>query len=99
MILILCLKGKVMNFYESLLGELSQSPKVWLITGVAGFIGSNLLEKLLGADQLVVGLDNFSTGYQNNLNEVKVLVSEKQWENFTFIQGDIRNFDDCVKAC
>ncbi|MGA4816531.1 GDP-mannose 4,6-dehydratase [Pseudomonas aeruginosa] len=74
-------------------------PKVWLITGVAGFIGSNLLETLLKLDQKVVGLDNFATGHQRNLDEVRSLVSEKQWSNFKFIQGDIRNLDDCNNAC
>lgn len=84
--------------YKQLLNELSQAPKTWLITGVAGFIGSNLLEALLKLDQRVVGLDNFSTGYQRNLDEVKTLVSPEQWTNFHFIQGDIRNLDDCNAA-
>lgn len=71
----------------------------WLITGVAGFIGSHLLEKLLGLNQLVVGLDNFSTGYQHNLDQVRELVGEALWKNFTFIQGDITRLDDCAMAC
>jgi UDP-N-acetylglucosamine 4-epimerase len=70
-----------------------------LITGVAGFIGSNLLETLLKLDQKVVGLDNFATGYQHNLDEVKGCVSEAQWSNFNFIEGDIRQFADCQTAC
>jgi UDP-N-acetylglucosamine 4-epimerase len=90
---------KKMNSYQQLITSLSRSEKVWLITGVAGFIGSNLLETLLKLDQRVVGLDNFSTGFQENLDEVKSLVSEMQWERFKFIAGDIRNLDDCRKSC
>jgi len=88
-----------MTRYEQLLKELPKNPKTWLITGVAGFIGSNLLEALLKLDQHVVGLDNFATGYQHNLDEVQGLVSPTQWANFRFIQGDIRELDDCQKAC
>ncbi|MGU7783021.1 NAD-dependent epimerase/dehydratase family protein [Burkholderia sp. PU8-34] len=79
--------------------QLQRNPKVWLITGVAGFIGSNLLERLLKLDQQVVGLDNFSTGYQRNLDEVQSLVTPTQWSRFRFIEGDIRSLDDCRKAC
>ncbi len=86
------------NTFETCKSSLLQAPKTWLITGVAGFIGSNLLEFLLKLEQKVVGLDNFSTGYQKNLDEVKNSVSPSQWENFTFFQGDIRNLDDCKKA-
>jgi UDP-N-acetylglucosamine/UDP-N-acetylgalactosamine 4-epimerase len=78
---------------------LRAKPSVWLITGVAGFIGSNLLEKLLGLDQTVVGLDNFSTGFRHNLDLVKREVSACQWERFTLIDGDIRSLDDCKSAC
>jgi UDP-N-acetylglucosamine/UDP-N-acetylgalactosamine 4-epimerase len=88
-----------MNTYEKVCEELKQAPKTWLVTGVAGFIGSNLLETLLQLNQKVVGLDNFETGYQHNLDQVKELVSAEQWENFNFIQGDIRQFSDCQKAC
>jgi UDP-N-acetylglucosamine 4-epimerase len=70
-----------------------------LLTGVAGFIGSNLLEHLLRHDQIVVGLDNFSTGHQRNLDDVKSFVSEKQWSRFRFIKGDIRDLDACWTAC
>lgn len=79
--------------------QLLQSPKKWLITGVAGFIGSNILETLLKLDQHVVGLDNFATGFQENLDEVATLVNEEQWARFHFIQGDIRNISDCKLAC
>lgn len=75
--------------------DLIASPRTWLITGVAGFIGSNLLETLLKLNQTVVGLDNFATGHQRNLDEVKSLVTEEQWENFRFITGDIRKVEDC----
>lgn len=84
--------------YQEVLAKLVEEPKVWLITGVAGFIGSNLLEQLLILNQKVVGLDNFATGHQRNLDEVKTLVSNEQWQDFTFIEGDIRNYDDCLKA-
>ena len=88
-----------MTRYEQLWQELPQAPKTWLITGVAGFIGSNLLETLLKLDQRVVGLDNFATGYQRNLNEVQSLVSAAQWSRFRFIEGDIRNVEKCQQAC
>lgn len=88
-----------MTQYQKTQQDLVVAPKTWLITGVAGFIGSNLLEALLKLDQMVVGLDNFSTGYQKNLDEVQSLVSDEQWQRFRFIEGDIRNFADCQKAC
>jgi len=89
----------IMTVYEQLLEKLPSQPQTWLITGVAGFIGSNLLEQLLRLNQRVVGLDNFATGYQQNLDEVQAQVSPVQWANFTFIEGDIRNLDDCRTAC
>lgn len=84
--------------YKQLKMRLAIEPHTWLITGVAGFIGSNLLETLLKLNQRVVGLDSFITGYQHNLDEVQSLVSTEQWANFNFIQGDIRNLDDCRRA-
>lgn len=84
--------------YQQLLTQLPQAPKTWLITGVAGFIGSNLLETLLKLDQRVVGLDNFATGHQRNLDEVRTLVTPQQWARFQFINGDIRNLADCREA-
>lgn len=84
--------------FESLRSHLSSEVHTWLITGVAGFIGSNLLETLLTLNQRVVGLDNFSTGHQRNLDEVCRTVSPQQWENFYFIEGDITNLDDCRLA-
>lgn len=88
-----------MTAYESLKQDLQAEQRVWLISGVAGFIGSNLLESLLKLNQRVVGLDNFSTGYQYNLDEVQNLVTPEQWANFNFIKGDIRNIDDCRRSC
>src|SRR5690554_258023 len=87
------------NRYQQLLEQLPKQPKTWLITGVAGFIGSNLLETLLKLNQNVVGLDNFATGHQHNLDEVQSLVKPEQWANFKFYEGDIRNFEDCQTAC
>jgi UDP-N-acetylglucosamine 4-epimerase len=88
-----------MTTYESVKLQFLAQPKTWLITGVAGFIGSNLLEALLKLNQRTVGLDNFSTGYQSNLDEVQALVSPEQWSNFRFINGDICNIEDCHQAC
>lgn len=88
-----------MTQYEQVKQTLIDAPKTWLITGVAGFIGSNLLETLLKLDQKVVGLDNFATGYQHNLDEVESLVTAEQWARFAFIEGDIRNLEDCATAC
>lgn len=85
--------------YTELQSQLIIDPKTWLITGVAGFIGSNLLESLLKLNQKVIGLDNFSTGHKSNLNEVKGLVSKEQWLNFNFFEGDIRNLNNCHNAC
>lgn len=88
-----------MTRYESLIEKLPGEPKTWLITGVAGFIGSNLLETLLKLNQRVVGLDNFSTGHKKNLEEVRVAVSAVQWSSFKFVEADIRHLDDCRRAC
>ena len=88
-----------MTVYDTLLKRLTREPKVWLVTGVAGFIGSNLLEHLLKLNQTVIGLDNFATGHQHNLDEVKGLVTPEQWASFSFIEGDIRQLADCQKAC
>lgn len=85
--------------YEDIQQKLKAQPKTWLVSGVAGFIGSNLLETLLKLNQRVVGLDNFATGHQRNLDEVKTLVSADQWARFKFIEGDIRHLDTCHQAC
>lgn len=88
-----------MTNYEKIQSALLQKRSTWLITGVAGFIGSNLLEALLKLDQQVVGLDSFATGRQLNLDEVRSLVKPEQWNNFIFLQGDIRDLPACRKAC
>lgn len=85
--------------YSALQALLRTTPKTWLITGVAGFIGSNLLETLLMLDQRVVGMDNFATGHQRNLDEVQRLVGAERWARFNFIRGDIRQLADCQAAC
>ncbi|MBI5559411.1 MAG: Vi polysaccharide biosynthesis UDP-N-acetylglucosaminuronic acid C-4 epimerase TviC [Deltaproteobacteria bacterium] len=88
-----------MDAYEKLRNELRQKPCRWLVTGVAGFIGSNLLEALLELDQHVIGLDNFSTGFQHNFDQVRQLVGNEQWQRFTFVQGDIRDLATCREVC
>lgn len=88
-----------MTRYEEVCASLRGNPQSWLITGIAGFIGSNLLEALLKLDQRVVGLDNFATGYQRNLDEVKTLVEPSQWRRFNFVKGDICDSGDCRRAC
>lgn len=85
--------------YTELKEYLFDNQSTWLVTGVAGFIGSNLLENLLNLNQKVVGLDNFATGHQYNLDEVRSAVSEQKWQNFKFIEGDIRNLSACQAAC
>ena len=87
-----------MTNYTEIQTGLIAAPKTWLVTGVAGFIGSNLLETLLRLNQRVVGLDNFSTGHRRNLDEVKTLVTLEQWEKFQLLEGDICNLDDCRRA-
>jgi UDP-N-acetylglucosamine/UDP-N-acetylgalactosamine 4-epimerase len=85
--------------YKQFHTQLHSSPRTWLVTGVVGFIGSNLLETLLKLDQKVVGLDNFSTGFQHNFDEVHSFVSDEQWRRFTFIKGDICQLETCRQAC
>jgi len=87
-----------MQNYLELQSTLQNKKYKWLISGVAGFIGSNLLEALLLLNQEVVGIDNFSTGRKVNLDEVKLSVSASQWNNFEFIEMDITDADDCVAA-
>ncbi|CAB3865831.1 SDR family oxidoreductase [Achromobacter anxifer] len=84
--------------FETTKKELAAAPRKWLVTGCAGFIGSNLLETLLKLDQTVTGLDNFATGFQHNLDEVRNSVTPEQWARFTFIEGDIRELDACRRG-
>ncbi len=88
-----------MSLYNKIKNELRDNPKTWLVTGCAGFIGSNILEELLTLGQHVVGLDNFATGHQRNLDEVQALVSAEQWSCFHFCEGDIREIDTCHQVC
>jgi UDP-N-acetylglucosamine/UDP-N-acetylgalactosamine 4-epimerase len=85
--------------YARVQEDLSAAPRLWLITGVAGFIGSHLLETLLELGQAVVGLDNFSTGREANLEDVRRSVSEAAWNNFRMVRGDIRDAEACAAAC
>jgi UDP-N-acetylglucosamine 4-epimerase len=88
-----------MTAFATLEKNLLTTRRTWLVTGVAGFIGSNLLETLLKLDQRVVGLDNFSTGHQRNLDEVEGLVAEAQWSRFDLVTGDITDAVACGRAC
>jgi UDP-N-acetylglucosamine 4-epimerase len=87
-----------LSTYDHLKKTLPHQPKTWLITGVAGFIGSNLLETLLSLGQTVRGIDNFSTGHQSNLDDVQEKSGEN-WNNFTFYKTDIRDLESCSKIC
>ena len=84
--------------YHATRETLEASPRVWLVTGAAGFIGSNLVQELLGLGQTVVGFDNFSTGYRHNLNEAAG-ADTKVSGSFRFVEGDIRDLDACRVAC
>ena len=88
-----------MNKFNDVQAHLRENTYHWLVTGAAGFIGSNLVEALLRLKQRVTGLDNFATGHQHNLDEVRALVGPQAWANFRFIEGDIRKLGDCQLAC
>ena len=81
--------------YNKIKKQLKENQKSWLITGVAGFIGSNLLEELLKLNQKVIAIDNFATGHRYNLEQVKQAVTKEQWDKFTFVEGDISDFSTC----
>jgi len=88
-----------MEHLQILQSAVGSTPRTWLVTGVAGFIGSNLLEALLKLEQRVVGLDNFSTGHRDNLEQVRVAVGARAWKRFRLIEGDIRSLRTCQRAC
>ncbi|TFW17276.1 NAD-dependent epimerase/dehydratase family protein [Duganella callida] len=88
-----------MTKFEQVKAQLRAAPRRWLVTGAAGFIGSNLVEALLRLGQQVRGLDNFATGFQHNLDQVRELVGPALWANFEFIEGDICQPATCARAC
>jgi UDP-N-acetylglucosamine 4-epimerase len=88
-----------MTKYQEVQEHLRSHRYHWLVTGAAGFIGSNLVEALLKLGQRVTGLDNLSAGYLHNFEQIEELVGADAWRNFRFIKGDIRSPEDCVKAC
>jgi UDP-N-acetylglucosamine/UDP-N-acetylgalactosamine 4-epimerase len=88
-----------MSKYEQVRQELERDRRTWLVTGVAGFIGSNLLETLLSLNQRVIGLDNFATGKQHNLEHVRKAVGEQVWPDFLLIRDNIENLQACHRAC
>ena len=88
-----------MHTWNTLCEDMKARPSRWLVTGVAGFIGSNLLEQLLKLGQTVVGLDNFLTGYRKNLDMVREAVGPEAWSRFTFVEGDIRDLETCRTVC
>jgi len=88
-----------MTQHQRTLQHLTDNRYRWLITGVAGFIGSSLLEALLKLNQKVTGLDNFSTGHRHNLDQIRGLVGEEAWLNFSFVEGDICDLETCRRAC
>ena len=88
-----------MTQYDKVVKYLLSNHQRWLVTGAAGFIGSNLVEALLRLNQSVIGLDNFATGHQRNLDQVQALVGQEAWNNFHFIRGDICDLNTCKEAC
>jgi len=92
-------KPQAGSAYQAAQASLARQRRHWLITGVAGFVGSNLLETLLRHGQQVTGMDNFMTGYRENLDQVRALVPAPAWNRFRFIEGDIRCLATCKDAC
>src|SRR5262249_48263754 len=92
-------QGANVKTYADAQQRIRSRSRTWLVTGAAGFIGSNLAESLLKLDQTVVGLDNFSTGKRANLAHIKAAVGEARWKRWRFIEGDIRSLAACREAC
>ena len=88
-----------MQSFQEVKDSLINKPRRWLVTGAAGFIGSNIVEALLKMDQYVIGLDNFATGHRYNLDDIKDSVGPDCFKNFTFIEGSIEDYEICLKAC
>jgi UDP-N-acetylglucosamine/UDP-N-acetyl-alpha-D-glucosaminouronate 4-epimerase len=88
-----------MSAFARLLDDLKTVPRRWLVTGVAGFVGSNLLESLLHAGQQIIGLDNLTTGSRRNIDQALEIVPAAAREQFTLIEGDIRDSKTCRQAC
>jgi UDP-N-acetylglucosamine 4-epimerase len=85
--------------YERVQTALRSTPMRWTVTGAGGFIGSHLVERLLGLDQWVTGLDDFSTGKPENLDDVRASVGDVRWKRFSLVEGDMRDADNCARAC
>jgi UDP-N-acetylglucosamine/UDP-N-acetylgalactosamine 4-epimerase len=88
-----------MTHFMNAMEDLRSRPRSWLVTGAAGFIGSHLVERLLGLGQSVVGLDNFATGHRRNLEDVRDCAGEEAWLRFRFLESDVRDLKDCRRAC
>ena len=87
-----------MSSYRVVKERLLVAESTWLVTGVAGFIGSNLLQTLLELGQSVVGLDNFETGHRKNLELVREEIGLDRWAKFKFIEGSILDLETCQQA-
>src|SRR5690606_36725815 len=92
-------RGRSVSRYDVVRNDLVARPKTWLVTGAAGFIGSNLVEHLLGLGQRVIGLDNFATGKRENIEDVRLRAGAEPADHFTFLEGDILDADACAAAC
>jgi UDP-N-acetylglucosamine 4-epimerase len=88
-----------MSSHLQTLDSLKAQPRVWLVTGAAGFIGSHLSEALLKLGQRVIGMDNLSTGDVANLADVRTRVGEEAWSNFLFAEGSVTDFETCRSVC
>ncbi|MEA2111204.1 MAG: SDR family oxidoreductase [Campylobacterota bacterium] len=88
-----------MSQFNTLLESFKTQQRQWLVTGCAGFIGSNLAEFLLRHNQKVIGLDNFSTGHQKNIDAIRNSIDTEFHKNFTFVEGDICDYSTCKKIC